>query len=294
MRKYFFVVVLVFFSMNANSQEKLDPVFKFNQPGILKENSGMIFWDNLLWQHNDSGGEAAIYGLDTVTNTIVRKVSVKNGFNIDWEDIAQDENYIYIGDFGNNQHGGRPQFTIYKLAKSDIQALTGNVSINAEVINYTYEDQPAIPIEGPANATNFDCEAMIALDDKIFLFTKQWKGNKTILYELSNSINTQVAKIRDSLVVDGLITGAAISNEKKRIVLTGYTKTGIRFLYLIHGFISDNFFKGNIQKFILFGLAQTESVTFINEEYICLGSEALWDIKPRLETLNIKNYFPED
>jgi hypothetical protein len=294
MRTYLFVVVLVFFSMNANSQEKLDPVFKFNQPGILKENSGMIFWDNLLWQHNDSGGEAAIYGLDTVTNTIVRKVSVKNGFNIDWEDIAQDENYIYIGDFGNNQHGGRPQFTIYKLAKSDIQALTGNVSINAEVINYTYEDQPAIPIKGPANATNFDCEAMIALDDKIFLFTKQWKGNKTILYELSNSINTQVAKIKDSLVVDGLITGAAISNEKKRIALTGYTKTGIRFLYLIHNYVGDEFFKGKKQKFILTGFVQTESVTFINEGYIFLGSEALMGIKQRLEMLNINNYFTDN
>jgi hypothetical protein len=294
MRTYLFVVVLVFFSMNANSQEKLEPVFKFNQPGVLSENSGMIFWDNLLWQHNDSGGEAAIYGLDTVTNTIVRKVSVKNGFNIDWEDIAQDENYIYIGDFGNNQHGGRPQFTIYKLAKSDIQALTGNVSINAEVINYTYEDQPAIPIKGPANATNFDCEAMIALDDKIFLFTKQWKGNKTILYELSNSINTQVAKIKDSLVVDGLITGAAISNEKKRIALTGYTKTGIRFLYLIHNYVGDEFFKGKKQKFILTGFVQTESVNFINEGYIFLGSEALMGIKQRLEMLNINNYFTDN
>ena len=294
MRTYLFVVVLVFFSMDANSQEKLQPVFKFNLPSILSENSGMIFWDNLLWQHNDSGGEAAIYGLDTVTNTIIKKVSVKNGFNIDWEDIAQDENYIYIGDFGNNQNGGRPQLTIYKLAKADIQLLTGNVSINAEIINFTYEDQPAVPVIGASNATNFDCEAMIALDDKIFLFTKQWNGNKTILYELNNSKNTQVAKIKDSLVVDGLITGAAISNEKERIALTGYTRTGIRFLYLLHGFLGDEFFKGKKQKFILSGFAQTESVTFINEGYIYLGSEALMMIKQRLEMLNINNYFTDN
>jgi hypothetical protein len=294
MRTYLFVVVLVFLSTNANSQEKLEPVFKFNPPGILSENSGMIFWDNLLWQHNDSGGDAAIYGLDTITNTIIRKVTVKNGFNIDWEDIAQDENYIYIGDFGNNQNGGRPHFTIYKLAKADIQALTGNVSVNAEIINYTYEDQPAVPVMGASNATNFDCEAMIALGNKIFLFTKQWKGNKTILYVLDNSTKTQVAKIKDSIVVDGLITGAAISNEKKRLVLTGYTKTGIRFLYLIHSFVGDDFFKGKKQKFILSGFAQTESVTFINEGYIYLGSEALMGIKQRLEMLNINNYFSEN
>jgi hypothetical protein len=251
----------------------------------------MIFWDNLLWQHNDSEGDAAIYGIDTITNTVIRRVSIKNGFNIDWEDITQDENYIYIGDFGNNQNGGRPKFTIYKLAKADIELLTGNVSINAEIINFTYEDQPAVSVKGPTNATNFDCEAMVALDNKIFLFTKQWIGNKTILYELNNSLNTQVAKLKDSLVVDGLITGSAISNGKKRIALTGYTKSGTRFLYLIHSFVGDNFFKGKVQKFTLFGLAQTESVTFITDDYIFLGSEAVMGLKPRLEMLNIKKYF---
>ena len=290
MRPYFVIIFFILCSINVSSQEKVEPVFKFNQPGILTENSGMIFWDKLLWQHNDSEGDAAIYGIDTITNSISRRVSIKNGFNIDWEDIAQDENYIYIGDFGNNQNGGRPKFTIYKLAKADIQLLTGNVSINAQIINFTYEDQPAVSVKGPTNATNFDCEAMVALDNKIFLFTKQWIGNKTILYELNNSLNTQVAKLKDSLVVDGLITGAAISNGKKRIALTGYTKSGTRFLYLIHSFVGDNFFKGKIQKFTLSGFAQTESVTFVTEDYIFLGSEAIMGLKPRLEILNIKKY----
>ena len=291
MKPYFVIIFFILCSINVSSQQKVEPVFKFNQPGILTENSGMIFWDNLLWQHNDSEGDAAIYGIDTITNTVIRRVSIKNGFNIDWEDITQDENYIYIGDFGNNQNGGRPKFTIYKLAKADIELLTGNVSINAEIINFTYEDQPAVSVKGPTNATNFDCEAMVALDNKIFLFTKQWIGNKTILYELNNSLNTQVAKLKDSLVVDGLITGSAISNGKKRIALTGYTKSGTRFLYLIHSFVGDNFFKGKVQKFTLFGLAQTESVTFITDDYIFLGSEAVMGLKPRLEMLNIKKYF---
>lgn len=291
MRTCLIIVVCFLFTANSNSQEKVEPVFKFNQPGILSENSGMIFWDNLLWQHNDGGGDAAIYAVDTLTNSITRRVSIKNGFNVDWEDIAQDEQFIYIGDFGNNNNGGRPKFTIYKVSKADIKNTTGNISVVAEIIHYTYEDQPAVPVIGPSNDTNFDCEAMIALDNKIYLFTKQWKGNKTILYELNNSSNTQVAKLKDSLVVDGLITGADIFKDKKRIVLTGYTKTGIRFLYILHDFIGSDFFKGSKQKIVLFGLAQTESVAFIKEGYICLGSEALMGIKPRLEMLNINKYF---
>jgi len=294
MKSFLFFIMLVLCSFYSKSQETIVPIFKFNQAPILSENSGMIFWDNLLWQHNDGGGDAAIYAIDTLSNSITRRVSIKNGFNIDWEDIAQDENYIYIGDFGNNQNGARPKFTIYKISKSDIQQTSGNVSITAEIINYTYEDQPAVSIIGPSNATNFDCEAMIAFDSKIFLFTKQWKGNKTILYELDNSTKKQIAKLKDSLVVDGLITGAAISNGKKRIALTGYTNTGTRFLYLIHDFMGDNFLKGKKQKIILSGLAQTESVTFINEDHILLGSEAMWDIKPRLEMLNIKSFFPKN
>jgi hypothetical protein len=290
MRTYLMIIVSFFFTLTASSQEKADPVFKFNQPDILKENSGMIFWDNLLWQHNDGGGDAAIYGLDTMNNTIIRRFSIKNGFNLDWEDIAQDDKFIYVGDFGNNLNGGRPKFTIYKIAKADIEHVTGNVSIIAEIINYTYENQPAVPVIGASNATNFDCEAMIALDNKIFLFTKQWKGNKTVLYELDNSTKTQVAKIKDSLIVDGLITGADIHSDKKRIVLTGYTKTGIRFLFLLHDFIGFDFFKGIKQKVILSGFAQTESVAFINEGYICLGSEALMGTMPRLEMLNINKF----
>jgi hypothetical protein len=278
-------------SFNSSSQEKIEPVFKCNQPGILSENSGMIFWDNLLWQHNDGGGDAAIYALDTISNLIARRVSIKNGFNIDWEDIAQDEQFIYVGDFGNNQNGGRPKFTIYKISKADIQQTSGNISVVAEIINYTYEDQPAVPVIGASNSTNFDCEAMIAVDGKIFIFTKQWKGNKTNLYELNNSSKSQVAKLKDSLVVDGLITGADISKDKNRLVLTGYTKTGIRFLYLFNGFVNMNFFKGSIQKVLLIGLAQTESVAFINDGYIFLGSEALMGTKPRLEMLSINKFF---
>lgn len=289
-------IILTFFalfsySMHSVCQDKIKPFFKFIQPSILSENSGMIFWDNLLWLHNDGGGDAAIYAVDTLSNSIVRRVFIKNGFNIDWEDIAQDDQFVYIGDFGNNQNGGRPKFSIYKISKAEIKNTTGNISVTAEIIHFTYEDQPAVPVIGPSNATNFDCEAMIALNDKIYLFTKQWKGNKTMLYELGNTPQPQIAKIKDSLVVDGLITGADVSKDSKKIVLTGYTKTGIRFLYLIHKFSNFDFFKGNIRKIQLIGLAQTESVAFINDGYLCIGSEGVMGLKPSIEMLNIATYF---
>ena len=122
------------------------PVLKFVQPQILSENSGMIFWNNMLWQHNDSDGDAAIYGMDTLDHTKLRRITIKDAVNIDWEDITQDETHIYIGDIGNNNNGARPHFKIYKITKADILNTNGNIHVNAEIIKFKYDDQPVKPV----------------------------------------------------------------------------------------------------------------------------------------------------
>ena len=266
------------------------PTLKFVQPQILSENSGMIFWNNMLWQHNDSDGDAAIYGMDTLENTKLRKVMIKDAVNIDWEDITQDESHIYVGDFGNNKNGARPHFKIYKIAKADILKTAGNITVQAEIIKFKYDDQPAKPATVPTNTTNLDCEAMISYKDKLYLFTKQWKGNKTVLYALNKTAGEQIAKRKDSLDIGGLITGADIHIEKKRIVLTGYASSGARFIFLLYGFRENDFFKGNKRKITLNGPSQLESVSFIKDDYIFLGSESFSIVKQRLETLDLNSF----
>jgi hypothetical protein len=105
------------------------------------------------------------------------------------------------------------------------------------------------------------------------------------MYELSNKTGDQTAKRRDSLDVGALITGADVHPGSKRVVLTGYTKTGLRFLYLLSGFKGDNFFSGEQKKVLLAGPAQTESVAFINEKLLFIGSEAISVLKQKLEYL---------
>lgn len=266
------------------------PTLKFVLPQMLMENSGMIFWNNLLWLHNDSGGDAAIYGMDTLGNTIKRRLIIQDAFNIDWEDIAQDDTHIYVGDFGNNSNGARPNFKIYKIAKKDISDTPGNVSVQAEIIKFKYDDQPEKQATVPANTTNWDCEAMISYKDKLYLFTKQWKGNKTVLYELSKSAGEHLAVRKDSLDVGGLITGADIQISKGHIVLTGYMSGGQRFIYLLYAYEENNFFAGNKRKIILNGPSQLEAVTFINEKYLFLGSESFSIVKQRLETMNLEDF----
>ncbi|WP_240743145.1 hypothetical protein, partial [Ilyomonas limi] len=96
----------------------IKPIFNTNLNTKLNETSGLLWWNNQVWTHNDSGGEPALYAVDSSTGKIIRKVTVSNATNIDWEDLAQDDNYIYIGDFGNNAQGNRNDLKIYKVKKS--------------------------------------------------------------------------------------------------------------------------------------------------------------------------------
>ena len=68
-----------------------NPALKSNLNAALEENSGLILWNDRLWTHNDGGNSTALFEMDT-TGTIIRTVNVSNAVNVDWEDIAQDEN----------------------------------------------------------------------------------------------------------------------------------------------------------------------------------------------------------
>ena len=68
----------------------------------LYENSGLMFFDGDIWTFNDSGGEPEIYRIDEACGKISQTVILENAKNHDWEDITQDNKYIYLSDAGNN------------------------------------------------------------------------------------------------------------------------------------------------------------------------------------------------
>ena len=91
----------------------------FDLPAELSESSGIILYDSLLWSFNDNGGEAEIFGVHLTTGMISKTIEISNGKNKDWEDIAQNQDYIFIGDFGNND-GSRKDLRIYMIPKKSI------------------------------------------------------------------------------------------------------------------------------------------------------------------------------
>ncbi len=243
------VLICLLFSSLINAQDLDNTVFKKRKIKLdgslvldkkLKETSGSIHWNGKLWTHNDDT-DLNLYGLDTVTGKILEVYPLPNVLNQDWEEIAQDDDFVYIGDFGNNASGNRQNLNILKIDKLSLI----NKSPKVEYIRFKYENQNEFGHKKPNN-TNFDCEAFVVTQDSIFLFTKEWKTNYTTLYTLPKTSGDYIAKQKRVFNIKGLVTGACLF--ENRLLLCGYTKKGRPFIELFYDFKGNDFFSGSHKK----------------------------------------------
>ncbi len=243
---------------------------KFNLPNSIKETSGLIKLDHRLWTLNDSGGEAALYQISEKNGHILKKLTISNARNYDWEDIAYDETYVYIGDFGNNR-GNRRELKIYKIPRT---ALRTQKNIRAEVIDFNYNDQKDFRSRPQKN--NYDCEAMVAHNGKLYLFSKNWENQKTRLYELSTHAGRQQAKYLSTFNIQGMVTGASINEELDILLLTTYSSLLNVNVWAFSNYHGNNFFNGNAKRLNFKSplQGQVEGITFKENYKAYLSSEA--------------------
>jgi len=243
---------------------------KFKLPHSIEESSGLIKIDNQLWTMNDSGGQAALYAIDEQTGKIAKTLVVTNAKNRDWEDIAYDENYVYIGDFGNNR-GNSKALKVYKIPRA---ALRSQKSARAEVIHFSYSDQK--DFRSRPHKNNYDCEAMVAYNGKLYLFSKNWENQKTRLYELSSTPGKHVAKYMSTFNTQGMVTGATINKELGILLLTTYSPLLSVDIWAFTNFSGKNFFNGDSKNLNLQAPlgGQVEGVTFTDNYKAYLSSEA--------------------
>jgi len=246
-------------------------------PDLILETSGLAFFDNQLWTHNDAGNEDKIYQIDTTDGTILNTVIIANSNNEDWEDMAEDDTHLYIGDFGNND-GDRMDLKIYKVPKS--QLASGIAT--AEIIEFSFSDQTDFTPSN--NNTDYDCEAFFFHNDSLHLFSKNWIDQRTRHYVMPSEPGNYVAQLRESMDVQGLITGADISGDGV-VGLIGYNLSGTNIAWLYFDYQGTNFFSGNKRKISL-GLAlansQTEAITFREGGYGYVSSEQFASLDAKL------------
>jgi hypothetical protein len=247
----------------------------------LREISGIIYFKGKILALNDGGGGNLLYMLDTSNGNIVQTITLEGATNIDWEDIAQDSGYVYVGDIGNNVDGNRKDLCIYKIARAAFDH-SGNFTIPATSIQkifFSYADQTNFSATGPNN-TRFDCESLLIRRDRIHLFTKNWVGSHCVHYSLPVDSGTHVAQRLDSLNTSSiLITGADIGGDDE-ILFTGYSELGSCAMYLVYGFDSTEYFfktgnKRRIQLPSTLTSGQLEAVCFVNATHGFTANEYL-------------------
>ncbi|KAF2332502.1 T9SS C-terminal target domain-containing protein [Flavobacterium daemonense] len=257
---------------NGNCQYqsfKIKPKYSVRLSDTVKETSGLISFNGLIWTHNDDH-DKHIYGLDTL-GIIQKRIFLDNTANHDWEEISQDSSHIYIGDFGNNNTGNRTDLNILKINKKTFFDEKPTI----EIISFKYSNQTDFSSK-KSNSTNFDCEAFIVTKDSIFLFTKQWQSSKTSIYTLPNQSGNHIAQLKQTFDTKGLVTGATYLESKKLIVLCGYSKFGKPFLYLLYDFKNNDFLSGNKRRIDLqLPFHQIEGITTTDGLHYYLTNETL-------------------
>ena len=227
-------------------------------PAAVNESSGLARSSRSgnFWTHNDSGGAAELYEVDTL-GILHQTKTLAVLQNTDWEALTDSpDGRLFIGDFGNNRNK-RQDLAVHVL---DPQG-------GIETIAFSYADQPAFP--PPAEAMNYDCEAFFFVHDSLHLFSKNW--SKTNFYVRRYTLPATAGAYRiapqDSLWINSPVTDATISPSGQRFALLTYSK--ILIFDSTEGNISLSRPLGCIKLY----RKQAEAVLFLNETDLLVSNE---------------------
>ena len=264
----------ILISLSFSAQQDYD-WFKINKyrtavlNDSIKENSGLNFFNDRLFTINDSGNSSEIFEINQQTGKI-KNVFKTDLINKDWEAITSDSTNLYIGDFGNNV-GSRKDLVIYRIP-FDSTLMAPNIN-NITPIPFYYPEQKDF---APKNINNdFDAEAMIFLNEKIHLFTKEWASKITTHYTIDpNLVDNQAAQKIETFYTDYVVTDAAYFNQK--LYLVGYTKKAEVFLTIFTESEPGIFFKEKPKKYYLgssLSLGQIEGIAVDDKGIYISGEE---------------------
>jgi len=277
MKSQFFFFILLLSSISCKKKDSDTPTEYSVEDALtrltlledgLNESSGLLFVAETLYTHNDSGDDPQFYSISESSPEINERIKIDNAIHRDWEDMAQDETHIYFGDFGNNR-GDRQDLTIYKFPKSVLPN-----DADAEFIRFTFSDQ--INFDHTNNIHNFDCEAMIVVDENIYLFSKNHADQQTKLYKLPSNPGTYTAELLTTFDTDGLITAAGIDKNTNTLCLLGYNISGVHFnpfVWIFYDFEGTAFFDKKMKRVNLSIQSQTEGICFKSNGQFIISSE---------------------
>ncbi|MDX1470622.1 MAG: hypothetical protein R3213_03925 [Flavobacteriaceae bacterium] len=251
MKRILILFISLVFSCNTGELEVI-----FDMPLSLKEVSAVekIDASPLFWVLEDAGNGPSVYGIDK-SGEIKKKITITNGSNKDWEDLASDsKGNLYIGDFGNNSRN-RTTYTIYKI--SNVNRSPSEVSAGKIEFNLPEEEKQR------------DFEGFFLMKNQFYILSKD--TGKFQIYIVPNAEGKHTASLLTEYNLDGkhnAITSADISEDGKTVVLLTHIK-----LWKLTGFKSDNFVSGNVEAINFYHSSQKEGICFISPTEVAITDE---------------------
>lgn len=277
---------------NAKSEE-LVPYAQI-QSKQIDESSGLVrsrFHPNTYWTHNDSGDKARIFAVTRDGQPIqpewnegnYKGLKVGDAVNIDWEDIAADEEgNLYIAACGNNSNT-RKDLAVYKLREPNPKEQITTRSL--QTIPFRYPDQKSFP----PSQWNFDCEALFFAQGKLYFLTKHRSDTRTKLYRLDSEESYQVNELTyiDDFETGNRVTAADSSPDGLKVAVLTY-----KAIWVFHKPAgSDNYLDGKVYR-LKIKAGQCEGICWDDEDTLIITNEdgSLFEIKED----QLKAYDPED
>ncbi|MCE3076276.1 hypothetical protein [Chryseobacterium gwangjuense] len=275
MKKFFLITSLSISTLVFSQQSNLLKIKKYRVSYLdsrIQETSGLNFFNGKLYTFNDSGNTPDLFEINKDNGEIVRILKT-NITNTDWEALTNDGENFYVGDFGNNT-GARKDLSIYKVPYENVSELnkSSERTLEGTSIPFFYPEQTDFT---PKNLkTDFDAEAMIYLEGKIHLFTKEWASKSTTHYTIDPTISEkQEAKKVESFKTNFVVTDAAYFD--KKLYLVGYTKKTEVFLNIFKETEPGIFFKEDPKRYYLgsaLSIGQIEGVA-VDDSGIYISGE---------------------
>ncbi|PRY16318.1 hypothetical protein CLV24_101163 [Pontibacter ummariensis] len=234
---------------------KLERIGRLNE--VIRESSGLATAnDSTYWTHGDSGTPAELYRFNRGGEVLERLPLALQ--NQDWEELAEDKEHLYIGDFGNNQNS-RQNLRIYRVNRQDY-SLSGT-------IDFAFEDQTDFPSE--KDNLHYDLEAFFHHQGSLYLFTKsRGKGKQLRQYVLPAMPGTYKAKLRQQLSVNSMVTAADLAPGGRQFAVLAYGR-----LYLFEAQNGEVNLSGKHYCLPLSRTGQAEALLFTSPNQLLLTNE---------------------
>ena len=175
--------------------------------------------ESLLWTHNDSGNDARIFCINLHGQTVA-EVLLQGAANRDWEDMAVRDEWIYIGEIGDNLRR-HDSVTIYRIREPEFDAAK---------IGQRFEIEPEkMTLKYPDGA--HDCESLIVgAAGQVLLVTKNGTASKFFQAPrpFENGATQTLEQVGEYSFTGKtpwgyLATGGSLAPDEKSVVVRTYT-----------------------------------------------------------------------